>query len=100
LTPEEFVRGILAGRLKARAVLVGDTSDSEIAPPVTANTLVELGRKYGSRWKLPAPIAWRKPNYLEAAKFGGDRSGRRRARLPYVGRPYTWGAVVRRRRSW
>jgi riboflavin kinase/FMN adenylyltransferase len=60
LTPEEFVREILAGKLRARAVLVGDNFRFGNRAAGDANTLVELGRKYGFELEITGTIAWRK----------------------------------------
>jgi riboflavin kinase/FMN adenylyltransferase len=47
LTPEEFVEQTLAGKLKARAVLVGDDFRFGCRQSGNIDTLRELGRKHG-----------------------------------------------------
>src|SRR5258708_27863964 len=59
LTPEAFVREILAGKLTARAVLVGDNFRFGNRAAGNAKTLVELGRKYGFEVEITGAIAWR-----------------------------------------
>ncbi|MBZ5584509.1 MAG: bifunctional riboflavin kinase/FAD synthetase [Acidobacteriia bacterium] len=47
LSPEQFVRGIVAGRLGARAVLVGENFHFGYRHAGDVRTLAQLGRKYG-----------------------------------------------------
>jgi riboflavin kinase/FMN adenylyltransferase len=59
LTPEEFVREILAGKLKARAVLVGDNFRFGNRAAGHAGSMEELGRKYGFTTEIVKAISWR-----------------------------------------
>src|SRR5258706_13845343 len=59
LTPEEFVREILACKLNARAVLVGDNFRFGNRAAGDGKTLVDLGRKYGFEEEITGTIAWR-----------------------------------------
>jgi riboflavin kinase/FMN adenylyltransferase len=59
LTPEEFVADILAGKLAARAVLVGDNFRFGHRAAGDAETLVELGQKYGFDLEIAGTVAWR-----------------------------------------
>ena len=94
LTPEEFVRDILAGKLKARAVLVGDNFRFGHKAAGDANTLVELGRKYGFEVEITGTITWRNrvisSSEIRQLIEAGDVS--RACRM--LGRPYTLEGVV------
>jgi riboflavin kinase/FMN adenylyltransferase len=59
LTPEEFVGEILAGKLKARAVLVGDNFRFGNRAAGDARTMEELGRKHGFSTEIVRAISWR-----------------------------------------
>jgi riboflavin kinase/FMN adenylyltransferase len=59
LTPEEFVQQILAGKLKVRAVLVGDNFRFGNRAAGDARTMEELGRKYGFSTEIVKAISWR-----------------------------------------
>lgn len=59
LTPEEFVREILVGKLQARAVLVGDNFRFGNRASGDARELAELGRKYGFETDFMEAIVWR-----------------------------------------
>jgi riboflavin kinase/FMN adenylyltransferase len=59
LTPEEFVREILSGRLKARAVLVGDNFRFGNHAAGDARTMDELGSKYGFTTEIVKAVSWR-----------------------------------------
>jgi riboflavin kinase/FMN adenylyltransferase len=59
LTPVEFVREILVGRLKARAVLVGDNFRFGNRAAGDARTMEELGRNYGFSTEIVRAISWR-----------------------------------------
>src|SRR5882672_2401756 len=96
LTPEEFVGEILAGKLKARAILVGDNFRFGNRAAGDANTLVELGGKYGFEVEITGTIAWRNQiissSEIRRLIEAGDVA--RACRM--LGRPYTLeGAVVR-----
>src|SRR5260370_41729624 len=96
LTPEEFVREILAAKLTARAVLVGDNFRFGNRAAGNAKTLVELGRKYGFEVEITGTIAWRNriisSSEIRALIEAGDVAHACRM----LGRPYTLeGGVVR-----
>ena len=59
LTPEEFVREILAGKLQARAVLVGDNFRFGNRAAGDAHAMQELGQKYDFRTEIVTAITWR-----------------------------------------
>jgi riboflavin kinase / FMN adenylyltransferase len=59
LTPEEFVREILSGKLGAHAVLVGDNFRFGNRASGDAPALQELGRKYGFSAEIMHSIVWR-----------------------------------------
>lgn len=56
LTPEQFVQQILAGRLNARAVLVGDNFRFGAKQAGDTDLLKELGQKYGYRTEIVAGV--------------------------------------------
>ncbi len=96
LTPEEFVREILACKLNARAVLVGDNFRFGNRAAGDAKTLVDLGRKYGFDVEITGTITWRNriisSSEIRQLIEGGDVA--RVCRM--LGRPYALeGAVVR-----
>lgn len=59
LTPEEFVREILADRLKVRAVLVGDNFRFGNRAAGDAGTMEELGGEYSFSTEIVGAISWR-----------------------------------------
>lgn len=59
LTPEEFVREILADKLNARAVLVGDNFRFGHRAAGDAETMAELGDKYSFNTEIVGAIWWR-----------------------------------------
>jgi riboflavin kinase/FMN adenylyltransferase len=59
LTPEEFVREILTGKLKAGAVLVGDNFRFGNRAAGDARTMQQLGRQYGFSTEIVNAISWR-----------------------------------------
>jgi riboflavin kinase/FMN adenylyltransferase len=59
LTPEEFVREILADKLNARAVLVGDNFRFGHRAAGDAETMEELGGKYSFSTEIVGAISWR-----------------------------------------
>ncbi len=94
LTPEEFVSGILAGKLQARAVLIGDNFRFGNRAAGNAATLARLGRKYGFDVEITATISWRNriisSSEIRALIVTGDVA--RACRM--LGRPYTLEGVV------
>lgn len=59
LTPEEFVRQLLAGRLATRAVLVGDNFRFGHRQSGNVQILAELGRKYGFETEIISAVRCR-----------------------------------------
>lgn len=59
LTPEEFVREILADKLKVRAVLVGDNFRFGNRAAGDAGTMEELGGEYSFSTEIVGAISWR-----------------------------------------
>jgi riboflavin kinase/FMN adenylyltransferase len=59
LSPEEFVREILAAKLRARAVLVGDNFRFGNRAAGDARTMEESGHKYGFSTEIVQAISWR-----------------------------------------
>ncbi|HEV2688183.1 MAG TPA: bifunctional riboflavin kinase/FAD synthetase [Bryobacteraceae bacterium] len=95
LTPEEFVREVLVGRLKAREVLVGDNFHFGHKAAGNAGTLKELGRTFGFQTDVVTAISWRgvviSSSEIRRLVEAGDVA--RACRL--LGRPYALeGAVV------
>jgi riboflavin kinase / FMN adenylyltransferase len=95
LTPEEFVRDILVGKLKAREVLVGDNFHFGHKAAGNSAILAELGRTYGFATEVADAISCRgrviSSSEIRRLVEAGDVS--RACRL--LGRPYALeGAVV------
>jgi len=94
LTPEEFVHEILADKLQARAVLVGDNFRFGNRAAGDANMLVELGRKYGFEVEITGTITWRgriiSSSEIRRLIEAGDVA--RACRM--LGRPYRLEGVV------
>jgi len=59
LPPEDFVREILENKLNARAVLVGDNFRFGNRAAGDADTMEELGAKYGFSTEIVSAISWR-----------------------------------------
>jgi riboflavin kinase/FMN adenylyltransferase len=59
LTPEEFVHQILAVKLKAHAVFVGDNFRFGNRAAGDARTMQELGNRYGFSTEIVKAISWR-----------------------------------------
>jgi riboflavin kinase / FMN adenylyltransferase len=59
LSPEEFVSGILVGRLGARAVLVGDNFRFGHRHAGDVRLLTELGKRYGFETEVVPAVCWR-----------------------------------------
>jgi riboflavin kinase/FMN adenylyltransferase len=59
LSPEEFVRDILARRLGARAVLVGDNFRFGHKHAGNVRLLTELGKRYGFETEVVPAVRWR-----------------------------------------
>jgi riboflavin kinase/FMN adenylyltransferase len=59
LTPEEFVRDVLAGALRTRAVLVGENFRFGSKAAGNTQTLRDLGARYGFETEIIAAVQWR-----------------------------------------
>jgi riboflavin kinase/FMN adenylyltransferase len=94
LTPEEFVCEILVGKLKARAVLVGDNFRFGNRAAGDAKTLVELGRKYGFEVEITGTIAWRNRIISSSEIRGLIEAGEVALACRMLGRPYALEGVV------
>jgi riboflavin kinase / FMN adenylyltransferase len=94
LTPEEFVRSILAGKLKARAVLVGDNFRFGHKAAGDAGTLIELGRKYGFEVEITGTITWRNRVISSSEIRRLIEAGEVFRACRMLGRPYTLEGVV------
>jgi riboflavin kinase / FMN adenylyltransferase len=60
LTPEQFVREILADKLNARAVLVGANFHFGKRAAGDAGTLEQIGERYSFETDVLPPVVWRK----------------------------------------
>ena len=95
LTPEEFVREILVGRLKARAVLVGDNFRFGNRAAGDAGTMEELGRNYGFSTEIVRAISWRGRVISSSAIRRLLEAGNVSLACRLLGRPYALqGPVV------
>jgi riboflavin kinase/FMN adenylyltransferase len=94
LTPEEFVREILAGKLTARAVLVGDNFRFGNRAAGDAKMLVELGRKYGFDVEITGTIAWRKRIISSSDIRRLIEAGDVAHACRMLGRPYSLEGIV------
>jgi riboflavin kinase/FMN adenylyltransferase len=95
LTPEEFVREILVGRLKARAVLVGDNFRFGNRAAGDAGTMEELGRNYGFSTEIVRAISWRGRVISSSAIRRLLEAGNVSLACRLLGRPYALqGRVV------
>ena len=94
LTPEEFVRDILVGKINARAVLVGDNFRFGYRAAGNARMLDEFGRKYGFETEIAKAIVWRgrviSSSEIRRLIEAGDVA--RACRM--LGRPYALEGVV------
>lgn len=59
LSPEEFVRGILANKLKTRAALVGENFHFGHKAAGNPQKLEELGEQYSFETEIVKPVVWR-----------------------------------------
>ena len=95
LTPEEFVREILVGKLQAREVLVGDNFHFGHRAAGNPETLQALGKTHGFETEIAGAITWRgvviSSSEIRRLVEAGEVS--RACRM--LGRPYALeGAVV------
>ena len=95
LAPEEFVRQILAEKLKARAVLVGDNFRFGNRAAGDAHTMTELGRKYGFTTDVLEAVTWRGRIISSSEIRRAIQAGEVSLACRLVGRPYALtGEVV------
>jgi len=94
LTPQEFVGEILAKKLQAREVLVGDNFHFGHRAAGNPRTLQELGRTYGFETEIAGAITWRgvviSSSEVRRLIEAGDVS--RACRM--LGRPYALEGTV------
>ena len=96
LAPEDFVREILADKLKARAVLVGENFDFGKRAAGDAGMLEELGDRYSFETEMIPPVVWRKRMISSSEIRRLIEAGDVSTACRMLGRPYTLaGAVVR-----
>ncbi len=94
LSPEDFVRDILAGKLEARAVLVGDNFRFGNRTAGDARTLEELGRKYGFETET-IPAVQRRGRSISSSEIRSlIEAGEVARACRMLGRPYTLAGVV------
>jgi riboflavin kinase/FMN adenylyltransferase len=95
LTPDEFARAVLAERLKARAVLVGDNFHFGFHQAGDVRVLAELGRKYGFDIEIVPPAACRGRRVSSSGIRELVRAGCVSLAARFLGRPYALeGKVV------
>jgi riboflavin kinase / FMN adenylyltransferase len=94
LTPEEFVRDILSGKLNARAVLVGDNFRFGHRAAGDANTLRELGKRFDFSEQIIHPIAWRGRIVSSSEIRQLIESGEPSRACRMLGRPYALEGMV------
>ena len=98
LSPEEFARDILAGQLKARAVLVGDNFRFGHRAAGDARTLRELGQKYGFETEIVPAVTFRGRVISSSEIRALIESGEVSLACRMLGRPYSiQGEIVRGR---
>jgi riboflavin kinase / FMN adenylyltransferase len=95
LAPEDFVREMLVGKLKSRAVLVGANFHFGKRAAGDARMLAELGERFSFETEIIPPIVWRQrvvsSSEIRRLIEAGDVSNACRL----LGRPYALdGAVV------
>jgi len=95
LTPEEFGRDILSGKLKARAVLVGDNFRFGNRASGDVGTLRDLGHKYGFTEEIVPAIVWRGRVISSSEIRQSIEAGKVSTACRMLGRPYSLkGRVV------
>lgn len=95
LGPEDFVRTILADKLKARAVLVGANFHFGKGASGDASMLEELGDHYSFEADIVEPVVWRKRVISSSEIRKAIQAGQVSAACRMLGRPYALrGAVV------
>jgi riboflavin kinase/FMN adenylyltransferase len=94
LTPEEFVREIVVGRLGARAALVGANFRFGHRHAGDFHTLNELGRKYGYQTEIVDPVTCRGRTVSSSAIRELLGAGRVSLAARFLERPYTIDGTV------
>jgi len=95
LSPEEFVRQILAEKLNARAVLVGENFRFGHRAAGDFQVLRDLGRRYGFETEVVEPVHWRKHLVSSSEIRRAIAEGRVTLACRMLGRPYALeGRVV------
>ncbi|MGD0497387.1 MAG: riboflavin biosynthesis protein RibF [Bryobacteraceae bacterium] len=88
LSPDEFARVVLAERLKARAVLVGDNFHFGFHQAGDVRVLAELGRKYGFDTEIVPAAACRGRRVSSSGIRELVRAGRMSLAARFLGGPY------------
>src|SRR6202171_1909964 len=95
LSPEEIVRQILAAKLTARAVLVGENFRFGHRAAGDFQVLRDLGRRYGFETEVVEPVHWRKHLVSSSEIRRAIAEGRVTLACRMLGRPYALeGRVV------
>ena len=95
LSPEEFIAEILAGKLQARAVLVGDNFRFGNRAAGDARTMEELGARYGFGTEIVSAIRWRGRIISSSEIRQLIEAGKVALACRMLGKPYALaGAVV------
>ena len=95
LAPEDFVRDSLAGKLTARASLVGDNFRFGYRAAGDLNPLEELGAKYSFETDVVPPVTWRHRTISSSAIRVAIVEGNVSLACRMLGRPYALeGRVV------
>lgn len=95
LSPEDFVRDILADKLKTRAILVGDNFRFGHRAAGDVGTLEELGDKYSFETDVVPPVTWRNRIISSSAIRDAIESGRVSLACRMLGRAYALeGSVI------
>jgi riboflavin kinase/FMN adenylyltransferase len=96
LTPEDFVREILADKLNARAVLVGANFHFGSRAAGHAGTLEQLGERYSFETDVVTPVVWRNRMISSSGIRRLVEAGEVSTACRMLGRPHMLqGTVVR-----
>ena len=94
LSPEEFVSQILAAKIQARAVLVGDNFRFGSRTSGDARMLVELGRRYGFETEIVPTVRWRNHPISSSEIRSLIQAGEVGRACRMLGRPYALRGTV------
>jgi riboflavin kinase / FMN adenylyltransferase len=94
LEPEDFVREILADKLKARAVLVGTNFHFGKRAAGNAALLEEFGDRFSFETEIIEPVVWRKRVISSSAIRGAIEAGNVSAACRMLGLPYALRGLV------